>query len=50
LEKVTNVEFWTKNSDKMTSLYKLLLIGLFLSGEKDRMMLNSTNFINATQI
>jgi hypothetical protein len=34
----------------MTSLYKLFLIGLFLSDEKDRMMLNSTNFINATQI
>jgi hypothetical protein len=31
LEKATNVEFWTKDSDKLTSLYKILLIGLFLS-------------------
>lgn len=50
LEKATNVEFWTKDSDKLTSLYKILLIGLFLSDEKDRIQLNSTNFINATQV
>lgn len=50
MEKATNVEFWTKDSDKLTSLYKILLIGLFLSDEKDRMELRATNFINASEI
>lgn len=50
LEKCQNVTFWTKDSDKLTSLYKLFLIGLFLTDEKDRMSLNATNFINATEI
>jgi hypothetical protein len=34
IQKAQNIEFWTKDSGKLTSLYKLLLIGLFLSDEK----------------
>lgn len=49
-EKSQNVEFWTKDSSKFANFYKLLLVGLFLSDEKDKMVLTSTNFINATDI
>jgi hypothetical protein len=50
LEKSQNVEFWTKDSGKLSNFYKLILIGLFLSDEKDKLLLTSTNFINATSI
>lgn len=44
------MEFWTRDSNKLVSLYKLFLVGVFLSGEKDKMDLKNTNFVNATQI
>ena len=44
------MEFWTRDSNKLISLYKLFLVGIFLSGEKDKMVLKDTNFINATEI
>ena len=50
IEKGENVEFWTRDSNKLVSLYKLFLVGLFMSGEKDKMYLENTNFVNATKI
>jgi hypothetical protein len=50
LEKCENIEFWTKDSSKFASFYKLMLVGLFMSDEKDKIALRETNFINASQI
>lgn len=49
-EKAENIEFWTKDSSKLASFFKLMLVGLFMSDEKDKLPLRETNFINATQI
>lgn len=50
LEKGENIEFWTKDSSKFASFFKILLVGMFLSEEKDKIPLQSTNFINATNV
>jgi hypothetical protein len=38
-EKAENIEFWTKDSSKFASFFKLLLVGLFMSDEKDKLPL-----------
>ena len=50
IERGENIHFETKDSNKLFSLYKIFLVGLFLSDEKDHIMLENTNFINATSI
>jgi len=49
-EKADNIEFWTKDSSKFASFFKLMLVGLFMSDEKDKLPLRETNFVNASEI
>ena len=50
VERGENIHFETTDSNKFFSIYKLFLIGVFLTDEKDQILLRNTNFINATEI
>ena len=50
LEKDKNVTFIVKDSNRLNNLLELIMLGLFIYGEKDNLTLTRTNFIDAIYI
>lgn len=44
------MSFISKDSNRLNNFFELMMLGLFIYGEKDVLELDSTNFINATNI
>jgi hypothetical protein len=44
------VSFTTRDSSRLNNFFELIMLGLFIYGEKDHLQLESTNFISATAI
>jgi len=38
------------DSNRLNNFFELIMLGLFIYGERDLLMLENTNFINATVI
>lgn len=49
-EKIPNFSFNIRDSSRLTSLLELLLVGFYVHGEHNSIVLEETNFINATEI
>lgn len=49
-EKSKNISFVSKDSSRLNNFFELIMLGLFIYGEKDHLSLDSTNFINAISI
>lgn len=50
IEKSQNISFVARDSSRLNNFFELILLGLFIYGEHDHLMLENTNFINATEI
>jgi hypothetical protein len=50
IESSKRVTFITKDSDRLTNFFEIIMLGLFIHGEKDALELESTNFISATSV
>lgn len=50
MEKSANISFIARDSNRLNNFFELILLGLFIYGEMDQLMLESTNFVNATEI
>jgi len=49
-EQIKNLSVVAHNTDHLSKLFDMILLGLYIIGEKDNITLNSTTFISAAQI
>jgi hypothetical protein len=50
MEKSQHMSFISKDSNRLNNFFELMMLGLFIYGERDTLSLEDTNFINATSI